>query len=188
MRILSTVPTRTPPDRTTAPSSRPATVSKAACRRYVRLQRYCRSPMRNTPMPKMISDPRMKAPSRAVLDMGLPERRPHERRNEWVIALLHLVEGSLGCDAALVQQHDAVGQRFDGSQIMRHDDRGDRACLPQLPNQLDDLRCGDRVEPRRRLVEQHDLGIQRERARQSDTFLHASGDVRGQLVEVALHP
>src|SRR5438552_1208016 len=113
MWIFLTVPMRIPPERTTAPSSRPATVSNGAFRRYVRLNRCCRSPMRNTPTPKRISAPTMNAPSRAGLAMVPREARLHERRHKRVVALPDLFEGALDHDVALVQQRDPVGQRFD---------------------------------------------------------------------------
>ena len=41
--------------------------------------------------------------------------------------------------------------------------------------------CADRVEPRGRLVEEQDLRLERERARQGDTLPHAAGQLRRHL-------
>jgi len=41
---------------------------------------------------------------------------------------------------------------------------------------------GDRVEPSRRLVEEEDVRVERERARQSGALRHAAADLRGVVV------
>ncbi len=71
---------------------------------------------------------------------------------------------------------------------MSHDHARDRAALANLQDQLVNDVGHDRIEPCRRLVVEHHLGIDGESPGQSDAFAHAAGqlsrllrfDVRGQ--------
>src|SRR5208282_4094168 len=67
-----TVPLWTPPTRTSAPASKPATLSNCAFNWYVELKRYCLLPMMKTPTTRIASVATMKAPNRAALDIGPP--------------------------------------------------------------------------------------------------------------------
>ena len=56
--------------------------------------------------------------------------------------------------------------------------------LLQRLDQRVEIAGGDRIEARGRLVEEHDLGIERERARQRHALGHAAGQLGGKLVAV----
>ena len=82
--------------------------------------------------------------------------------------------------ARLGVQEDAVVA--DGEQarqlVADHDDGGAEA-VPQLQDQVVQPLRGDRVQPRRGLVEEQDVGVERERAGEAGALAHAAGEFRG---------
>ena len=58
--------------------------------------------------------------------------------------------------------------------------------LLQLENQIVDFAGGDRIESRCGLIEKQDFRLQRQRACQTHSFLHASGNITRHLVEIAV--
>ena len=68
---------------------------------------------------------------------------------------------------------------------MRDDD--DRVAALELVDQLFDPLRGDRIERRRRLVHQQDLGLDGERARDAEPLLLAAGERQRRGVQPVLH-
>ncbi len=88
--------------------------------------------------------------------------------------------------AAAVQEHDVVGEAPGLAEIVRdHDDLG--AARGGGEDELLDGEDGGRVEARRRLVEEQDLGLDGEGARQRQALLlaarHHAGRRAGEIVE-----
>ena len=61
---------------------------------------------------------------------------------------------------------------------MGHDDHGRAQSVAHLQNQPIHLTRGDRIQARRRLIEEHDRRIQRQRSGQGRPFLHATTKLR----------
>src|SRR5262249_11713579 len=168
---------------------RPATFLNRASSRYVEENRNCFSPIRNTPTARMTSVPRTNAPTRTGLHMaasslGISQERVHER----FAAVLQIVEGALRENGAFVDERKAVGDGPRAVQVVRHDDRRGLALLLKREYQVLDFRRGDRIEAGGGLVEQKNVGIQRQGARQSDPLLHAAGNLGGQFAGILVHP
>ena len=74
-----------------------------------------------------------------------------------------------------IEHHHAVGHLLRRAHVVRHHDAGDRMMLARAEDQLVDHVAHDRVEPGGGLVVEHDLGLHRQGAGQSDPFSHAAG-------------
>ena len=82
----------------------------------------------------------------------------------------------------MVEQADVVGHRARGVDVVG-DDQERRVDLGvEVDDQLVEERRTDRVEAGVGLVEEHDLGVEHQRAGQAGPLAHAAGDLAGQLV------
>src|ERR1043165_4441234 len=88
-------------------------------------------------------------------------------------------------DLAEHEERRAVGDARGLLHVVRDDD--DRVGLLQIPDQLLDLRRGDRIERRGRLVHQQDLRIDRQRAGDAQPLLLAARERERRLVQAVLH-
>ena len=77
-------------------------------------------------------------------------------------------------DLAQVHDGDTVGDVADERQVVRNEEVGQAEVSLQRLEQVDDLRADGDVERRDRLVEQHHLRVQRERARKADALALAT--------------
>src|SRR6185437_13418926 len=77
-------------------------------------------------------------------------------------------------DLFIDQYGDAVADRHQAVEIVRHHEDGKIETRPQILDQLVEGSGADRVEPSRRLVEEQQLRIERQRARQAGALLHAA--------------
>ena len=85
-------------------------------------------------------------------------------------------------EVPVVEQADVVGHRAGGVDVVG-DDQERRVDLGvQVDDQLVQERRTHRVEAGVRLVEEHDLGVEHQRAGQAGALAHAAGDLAGQLV------
>ena len=81
-----------------------------------------------------------------------------------------------------VQEHRVVTDREDtGKLVGDHDDRRTEA-VAQLQYKVVEQSCADGVEPRRRLVEEQDLGVERHGPRKTGPLFHATGNLVGVVV------
>src|SRR3990172_7509114 len=79
----------------------------------------------------------------------------------------------------LVDKHgDTVADRPEAVQIVRHQENGQPQALLQAADHLVEFGGPDRVEPRGRLVEEQDLRVQGERARDARPLAHPTGQLR----------
>src|SRR5450631_3898090 len=80
-------------------------------------------------------------------------------------------------NAATPDHREAIGDAERGPHVMSDDDaRYFEGPLDSLYEVVDARRV-DRIQPRRRLVIEDDLRLQRQCARQADALLHAAGEV-----------
>ena len=85
--------------------------------------------------------------------------------------------GAVLDELAQVEEGGVVGDADRLLHVVRHDH--DRVVLLELVDQLLDLRGGDGVERRGRLVHQQHLGLDGERARDAQALLLAAGEADG---------
>src|SRR5437867_5277100 len=79
-------------------------------------------------------------------------------------------------------QHDAVSHdREDAPQLVRDDDRRRAEADVQGRDEVVELRGGDRIEAGRWLVEKQQRRVERQRARDPGSFLHAARDLRREV-------
>src|SRR5260370_10323900 len=183
--IRLTVPWCIPPTSTSAPLLRPATVGKAARRRYVELNRNFLSPIRNTAPARISSATKMKTPNRNTPD--ILRSLSQELNDERVLALLQILEGSFHADGSFVDQNHPIRKGFRAVDVMGHHNGSHLAIFLQLRNQFPDFPGCDRVQAGRRLIEEQDVGIHCERARQSNALLHSPRDLGRHFLQVLLH-
>ena len=79
---------------------------------------------------------------------------------------------------------DAVADRVQAVEIVRHHEHGKAQRALQRLDQRVEFAAGDRVEAGCRLVEEQDFRIERQRARERDALGHAAGKLRRKLVAV----
>ena len=80
---------------------------------------------------------------------------------------------------APVHDHpDTIAGTEDSVQIVRDHDDGELQFLLQVQHQVIEGRRADRVEPRGGLIEEQQLGVQRQGARQRRALDHAAGELR----------
>src|SRR5712692_6970952 len=125
-------------------------------------------------MARITNVPMTKAPSRNALDMvctsqtfsagaGLKPALPtsQELGHKLILALLQILESSLGQDIAFVQQGCSVCKDSRAAKIVGDHDGCHLAFFLQPRNQLSDLPGRNGIEPGRGLIEEQDLRIER---------------------------
>src|SRR6478735_11646537 len=99
-------------------------------------------------------------------------------------------EELVGCglldDLAVGHEDDPVGGTAGEAHLVGDDDHR-HAAAGQLGHHVEHLGDHLRVEGRGRLVEQHHLGVHRERTCDRDTLLLTTGELRGVLLGLGLH-
>src|SRR5512141_1625895 len=115
--------------------------------------------------------------------MGAPL---HELRDHRVRRRLDLLRRSHLDDLPLVQHRDLIRDLVGGGHVVGDRDRGHPDRLPQRDDQVVDDVGHDRIQPRRGLVVQQDVGLGGDRPGQPHALLHAAGQLRGhQPLDVA---
>ena len=96
-------------------------------------------------------------------------------------SLEELPGGALGDHGALlrVEEDRVAPDGEDAGQLVGDDDHGRPQAVAQLEDQLVEAARVDRVEARRGLVEEQDLGVQRHGAREPGALPHAAADLGG---------
>src|SRR5580698_149106 len=89
-------------------------------------------------------------------------------------ALLEIFKGTLDDHTSLVEQGQAIGNRFRAVQVVRYDDGRHLMFMLEFENQIVDLPRTNGVESSRRLIQKQNLGLQRKCARQAHAFLHST--------------
>ena len=83
---------------------------------------------------------------------------------------------------AVGHQHDAVGEIDRLVDVVGDHEHGLAGLQADAAHLVLQGAAGERVERRERLVHQHDLRLDRERARDADALLHAAGELGRALV------
>ena len=73
-----------------------------------------------------------------------------------------------------IQEDAVIADPEQAGQFMAHDDDGGAETLAQLENQVIEPAGGDRIQSRRRLVEEQDFGVEGEGSRKARALAHAS--------------
>src|SRR6267142_3917726 len=84
--------------------------------------------------------------------------------------------------ALAVEEHRVVCDGEDARQLVRHDHDGGAEAVAEIEDQVVEAPRAQRVEPRRGLVEEEDVGVERHGARQAGALLHAAADLRGIVI------
>ena len=87
-----------------------------------------------------------------------------------------------------MQHGDRVGDPEDLGDLVTHHDGGEVELPVEIEDQVVDGVDENRIEARRRLVEEDDLGLGDERARDRDALAHAARDLGRVLGPHALEP
>src|SRR5205807_7209673 len=88
----------------------------------------------------------------------------------------------------LMEQVDAIREGEGPRYVVSHYEGGHTELLLELRNQTPDQPGGARIQPRGGLVEQHDLGRERQRAGNADALLHTPAQLAGIPVLDPRHP
>src|ERR1700735_5399687 len=188
--MLVTDPTRTPRNVTGAPTSRPATEAwKYTTAWTVRLSTWVPPNRRMAPTPSA-RPLRTKPPTMvglAVL-MGISCRNPivkrvltvHEGMNDRVItAVAQLARRAMGNHrlGRGIEEDSVIANLEQAGQLVadQHDRRAET--VAQFSDQIIEPSGRDRVEPGRRLVEEQDARIERQRARQTGALAHPAAEI-----------
>jgi hypothetical protein len=115
-------------------------------------------------------------------------RRRPEIRLDHALVPLDLLRGSLRDLLAVVEHRHAVGDAHDDAHVMLDEQHGEPLLLAQPADERREVRRLLRVHARRRLVEQEQLRLRRERARDLEAALVAVREVLPDLVVLAAKP
>src|SRR5512139_240328 len=97
----------------------------------------------------------------------------------------HGLHGPGGNHLVIGQYRDAVADRMQTVEVVRHHEHCQPQCSLQRRDKAVELTRTDRIKARRRLVQENNLRIERERACQPDTFGHAARQFRRKFCEDA---
>ena len=96
----------------------------------------------------------------------------------------HLIFASREEHFTLVEHHVAVADRSHAVDVVANNDRRVRPVTRlHLPDELEDLGRGHRIEPRRRIIVECDAGLRDHRADEPHPLLHATGELARHLIE-----
>src|SRR4051812_42881950 len=109
-----------------------------------------------------------------------------ELPDEHVVRVEQLLGGAGLDDPPLPQHGDVLGHALGGHDVVGDHDVGAAVLLVDLLDQLAQQRGADGVEARVGLVEEHDVGVEHERAREAGALAHAARELVGHLVVRAL--
>ena len=102
-----------------------------------------------------------------LLDAGDPAERPG-RAGQEPVRRDQLLDAALEPDMSLAQEDDVVGDALDVRDHVRGDHHGGLQLGDTVHQQLEELTCRERVEPRERLVEEQQGRALPERHRESE--------------------
>ena len=85
-----------------------------------------------------------------------------------------LVKGTVEFDISLVEHDDAVGNAPNAVEIVRDDDERHAKLFFEPDHERIEVGGRHRIEPRRWLIAQYELGLQYHRARKSGALEHAA--------------
>src|SRR5687768_6458357 len=192
-----TLPASCPATATCPPTRRPLALGRKVTSSYRSEKRLAACPSLAIATVRIASATRMTAPTLSWSQVMNVERfisslragavaawseAAEEGADVRVVGPGHLLRRSEEGDAALGEERDVRRHAERRSDVVRHDDARDAQLALELHDQPGDGPRGERVEPRGRLVVEHDLGIVRHAARDADALLHATRELGRQLV------
>src|SRR5215217_4770729 len=119
---------------------------------------------------------------------GSLRRARQELADELVVRVEQLVGGAGLDDPPLPQHRDVLGDALGGHDVVRDHHVGAAVLLVHLLDELAQQRGADRVQAGVGLVEQHDVGVEHERAGKAGALAHPAGELVRGLVARALEP
>ena len=99
-----------------------------------------------------------------------------------IVGKQELADRTGGDNLFMPKHRDPVADRKQAVEIVRDHEHSEAERLLQRADEIVEIAGGNRVEARGRLVEEHDLRIERERPRQRDALGHAAGQLGRQFV------
>src|SRR5205085_4652296 len=108
------------------------------------------------------------------------EKPPHFRVRAGIAKLARIAVGNHG-PGLDIEEHAVRADRENARKLMRDDDRRSAEARLQLEDELVEETRADRIESRRRLVEEKDLRVERHRSCEPGAFLHSAADL-GRIV------
>jgi hypothetical protein len=97
-----------------------------------------------------------------------------------VIVLQQLVQGA-NPDLLVDQYRDAIADCEKSVEVVRDQKDGQAETAFQITDKVVELAGGNRIEPRRGLVEKDDFGIEGQSASQTGSLAHAARELRGEF-------
>src|SRR4051812_13023541 len=111
-----------------------------------------------------------------------------ELADDLIVAVDHLLLRAEAHEAGAEQDADVVRDAHHGRDVVGDDEEGGAHLLLDLAGELVEVGDAHRVEPRVRLVEEHDLGVHDEGAGQAGALAHPARHLARELLEVVEHP
>ena len=113
-----------------------------------------------------------KPPVQAAISPLRPDLLSRKSPDFGIFGVLQFLCRPLPSDPAVVQHRHLIRDALRAGHVTGDDERRRAEFLNALQNHVVDDVAHDRIEARRRFVQEQDFGIRRNRARQTDTFLH----------------
>src|SRR5207237_3340840 len=182
--IFVTCPTRTPLNSTGEPTDRPVIEPEKNITNVNRFWKNLPEPKTVMPAAASATAPTTKAPISVFLAclptaglLSAGQEGPHPGILRSGQELLRVARGDHRL-ALAVEEHRVVGDGEDALELVRHHHDGGAEAVAQIEDQVVEPPRAQRVEARRRLVEEEDVRVERHRARQAGALRHAAADLR----------
>src|SRR3954451_9736546 len=184
--IAFTLPTAVPPGATVWPLTSLRTVSKISVYSCPSPRsRNSHAAKRTTMTTPMATDAR--ASVTRLLHAQRTLRGPGQELVDELVVGVEELFGRPGLDDPALPQHgDVLGDALGGHDVVRDHDVGAAVLLVDLLDQLAQQRGADGVQAGVGLVEEHDVGVEHERAREAGALAHAAGELVRHLLARSL--
>src|SRR2546421_5672853 len=116
--------------------------------------------------------------------MYLPDAVAEKLRDEVVFTVFQIVKVSFGLNVAVLEQHHTVGIHSRTVYVVRDYNGAYPSFLFQVHNQLAYFRRCDWIKAGGGFIKQQNLRIEGQGTRKANPFLHASGELGWQLLDV----
>src|SRR5712664_721860 len=182
--IFVTCPTLTPLNSTGEPTDSPVIEPEKNITKVNRFWKNLPDPKTTMATTASAMAPTTKAPISVFLDclatarlLATGQEGAHARVLRFGQKLLRVARSDHRL-AFPVQEDRVVADGKDAGELVRHDHDGGAEAVAQIEDEIVEPPRAHRVEPRRRLVEEEDVRVERHRARQAGALRHAAADLR----------
>src|SRR6266403_2163228 len=186
--IFVTCPTLTPLNSTGEPTDNPVIEPEKNITKVNRFWKNLPDPKTRMATAASATAPTTKAPISVFLAclatvrlLATGQEGAHPRVLRFGQKLLRVARGDHRL-ALAVEEHRVVADGEDARELVRHHHDGGVEAVAQVEDQVIEPPRAQRIESRRRLVEEEDVRIERHGARQPGAFGHAAADLRGVVV------